>query len=516
LEPRGAVLLEHHGNGVVAAATPWRVGRDPINPQYGTWQDETWGYYDTLGEFRYGVMWLAQMLSRCRLTIALAQPGGDEPLHVDPDDPPKDIDPVVADLAYGILMELGGSVGGESQLLDTLTTHISVVGEGYLVGETVGDNVNEWTARSASEIRRHGSRGRIEVIREDSTPDRERWRELPRDSLIVRIWRPHKRYRHVADTPARAARDKMREIELANRKIQAQYLSRLAMAGLIIFPTEVEFPVRPEFADAVNPFVREWIEIASEAIATHGSAASTVPLPIKIPGEYVDKIRHIDFTTKIDEKDLEKREQAIRSLATTLDLPAEVMLGLGDVNHWSAWQLEESGIKVHVSPVAELICYSFTTGYLRPRLRAAGVDPGRLIVWYDTSNLTVRPDRSADAFKAYELLEIDGEALRRETGFTENDRPNDESLKRMILFKLAAQPQVWPMIVKELGLPISDEALESVKPAEPPGDGTPGPDGDGRPPAGDRTAPNTRDVPPSGLMYDEKDNLVTIVGSKDS
>ena len=51
----------------------------------------------------------------------------------------------------------------------------------------------------------------------------------------------------------------MRELELVNRHITAQYLSRLASAGVIIFPDEIVFPVRPEFQDEPDPFLREWI-----------------------------------------------------------------------------------------------------------------------------------------------------------------------------------------------------------------------------------------------------------------
>src|SRR5690606_40124656 len=96
--------------------------------------------------------------------------------------------------------------------------------------------------------------------------------------------------------------------------IIAQYLSRLASAGVWLVPDEITFPVREEFADAADPFMAEWIEIAAEAIRTPGTAAATVPIPIKVPAEYVDKIRHLDFTLKRSEKIIDKRESAIKRL----------------------------------------------------------------------------------------------------------------------------------------------------------------------------------------------------------
>ena len=221
----------------------------------------------------------------------------------------------------------------------------------------------------------------------------------------------------------------MRELELVNRKIQAEYLSRLASAGLIGIPDEITFPVREEFADAPNPLVAEFIEVAATAIEKPGTASSVIPIPITGPAEAIDAIKHIDFTLKIDEKIIEKRDSAIKRLATKLDMPAEILLGMGDVNHWGAWQLEEGALKTHIAPVAELICDSLTRGYLQPRLAASGEDPADWVVWYDMSELALRPDRSANATEAYDRLELSGEAFRRELGFDEDDKPEGDDLK---------------------------------------------------------------------------------------
>jgi hypothetical protein len=222
-------------------------------------------------------------------------------------------------------------------MMKTFSQLLDVPGECWLVGEQINGKEN-WTVRSADEIHAY-STNKPEVIDEMQSSDAQTiWRALGTERLIVRIWRPHARYKHLADSPARAARHTMRELELVNRKIQAQYLSRLASAGVVIFPDEFTFPVRPEFADdpdGGDPFVREWIEIAKEAIATPGNAAAIVPIPMRVPGEYVDKVRYIDFTPQNDDKIIEKRESAMRKLALELDLPVEIILGTGSrSNHW--------------------------------------------------------------------------------------------------------------------------------------------------------------------------------------
>jgi hypothetical protein len=160
-------------------------------------------------------------------------------------------------------------------------------------------------------------------------------------------------------------------------------------------------------------------------------------------------LRVINFSSDVDQALIANRESAIRELATSLDMPAEVMLGMGDVNHWSSWQIEESGLKIHVAPKAELICYSITTGYLIPSLKAAGADltgpnGGKIVAWYDPSELAVRPDKSANAVLAYDRLEASGDALRREIGLDDGDKPSKAELETMVLKAIVAQAQLAP------------------------------------------------------------------------
>src|SRR5262245_3893388 len=215
------------------------------------WQREVWDFYDSLGEYRQGVQWKANMLSRVRLVAARRTPGSEDP------------EVVTAGAAADLVAELAGGIGGQAALMSSFSTYFDVPGECYLVGETLPNGVNKWCTRSTDEVRLSLTTDGYAVSEGNGG-----WRDLPEDSMVVRVWRPHKRYHNVADSPARAARNTMRELELVNRHIQAQYLSRLASAGVIIFPDEVTFPVRPEFQDEPDPFVAEWIEIASEAVKT--------------------------------------------------------------------------------------------------------------------------------------------------------------------------------------------------------------------------------------------------------
>lgn len=399
---------------LTAAASVIQDARTSFLPQSDSWQNEVWGYYDSLGEFRYAVDWKSRMMSRVRLFAARIEPGQDEPVRLDDDSLPTQL-----------VSSLGGAVE-QSPMMADISTQLDVPGEGFVIAENInGQEI--WSVRSQDEIRKKS--GVIEMIDTEVISNTQEWRPLAPDNLVIRIYQPHKRFHHQADSSSRAARSTMRELELVNRHILAQYLSRLASAGVIIFPEEVSFPVREEFADAPDPFMAEWIEIAAQAIREPGTASAVIPIPMKVPGEWLGKIQLMDFTLEIDERIIDKRESAIRRLATQINIPAEILTGMGAINHWGAWQLEEGALKTAIAPDAETICSAFTTKYLRPRLAASGEeDVNQYVVWYDLSELSLRPDRSANAVLAYDRLELNGEGLRRETGFDEADKPEGEEL----------------------------------------------------------------------------------------
>jgi hypothetical protein len=431
-------------------------GRTRVTPKYDGWQRELWDYYDTLGEFNISVTWRSYMISRVRLRAAKLKPGSDEPEIVD------------SGPAADLVNELCGGTARQTEMLGSLSVYLDVPAEGWLVGETVGSR-QKWRVISSDEIRRRGRN--YEVIADDSTEADVHWRDLPQTtSYVTRIWRPHKRLHYLPYSSAYAARSAMRELELVNRHIQAQYLSRLASAGLIIFPDEITFPVRPEFMNEPDPFIREWIETAAEAIKNPGSASSLIPLPIRVPAEYVEKVKHVDFTLKMDDRIIEKRDSARNRLASMINVPADLLFQAGDVNHWGLWQLEEGAIRTYITPDVEIITSGLTTGYLHPRMRALGIeDYEDWVIWYDASELMVRPDKSDNAKDAYDRLELSGTALRREVGFDEDDAPDDTELANMILKKLATNPTLAIQALEKLtGIKLEQPPTQTPVPAEGP------------------------------------------------
>jgi hypothetical protein len=471
------------GPSLTAAASPVEIKADESRKTqdiFKSWQDEAWWMYDALGEFRQGVKWLSNVLSRARLVPAIAPLNpGDEPMVLDPD---------TDDPAVGLVEDIAMGIGGQSDLLRSATVHLTVPGEGWFIGKvdtplmsTKGDTVPSeqvsWKFYSRDEVR-FNKRSALPEIQVD---DRV-WVALPDESLLIRVWRPHDRFHWMADSSTRAALPIMRRLELLNRKMDAQIKSRLAMNGVYWVPSEITFPEKDKYADADDPFVAEFMDLMTTAIRTPGSAAASVPFIARAAAEYIEKIRYDEFAKLVDPELIAQREFEIRRLATAMDIPPEVLLGLAGMNHWGAWQVEESALKTTVTSLLELVCWALTTGYLRPALEAMGqiaeesvmgldaegneieVIPAGLdrIVWYDLSELAVRPDRSQDAKDLHGTLTITDQAALRETGFDENDLLTDvDELKRRLGLKIVSNPQAATL---EIGLELLGiETVASVQ-----------------------------------------------------
>ncbi len=451
--------------------------------QHESWQEEGWAFYDSLGEFNYGITWLAQSLSRVRLTAAEQVPGGDEP------------QPLTDGPAAELIDQLGGGPAGRAAIMRSLGVQLGVPGEGWLVAErrsaTTPLRLATWTVRSTDEIQASRQRGADFEVREGE----QEWRGLPPESLVCRIYEPHRRWSWRADSSTRSAIGVMREIDLYNRRIIATMVSRLAMNGLLLIPQEGTISVPEQYQDAADPFVAMLIDIASNNIKNPGGASASIPIPIRFASEFIEKWKHLTFGDGVDEPLLKARDTAIGRLATTLNMPAEVLKGVGNMNHWSAWQLDESGIKLHVSPVAETIVGGLTTGYLHPMMAEAGAEPvgpngGKIIVWYDVSELTSRPDKSTPARDAYDRLELTGEGLRRESGLDEGDAPDQTELRTLVLKKLVTLPATALTALAQL---VGDPSLA---PPPTPVSGVPQPSGPGG--AGGIAAPAPAAAPDTG------------------
>lgn len=454
-------------NGVVAAAQ--RLPAKPRNGQSAPpriqiptagWQAEAWRQYDINGELRFGCGWLGNALSRCRLRASAVDRNGVLQLATAV---PRN----VSDLVEGLL----GSPGRQAQLLSALAVHLSVPGDCYVVATSTADGeFTGWEVMSTEEITSAGD-GKVRVNRGDGFP----YTLDLTSTLVIRVWRPHPRRYFEADSPTRAALPVLIEMEQLSKYIFATLDSRLAGAGILFLPSEITFPTpRESLEPGEDPFTAVLTEAMITPIADRGAASAVVPIVVRAPKEALTGIQHLRFDSELTSQVIELRDKAIRRLALDLDMPAEVLLGAAATSHWSAWQIEEQSIKLHIEPVMVLICDALTQGYLKPALEASGLDPEAWALWFDSSDLVLRPNRTQDAKDVWDRGGISDATLRRETGFVESDAPKGTEACRNAVIKLIqaapnAADQFVAILLPLLGLDscgITAEDLVAPQPVD--------------------------------------------------
>jgi hypothetical protein len=416
----------------------WRSGQ-----MFGNrpWQEEAWGFRDTLGEFSQAVDWEARAMSRVRLGAAEVVPGGDEP------------EMLTEGPAAQLMEDFCGGPPGHSAFLAAITPQLVVPGEGWLIAErddpTLPLAAIEWGVYSTDCVTALGGNFRVRI-------GESIWRDLAPENLPIRIYNPHPRWPWLATSSAQAAVPIMRRIFLIDSRIIAMMVSRLAMNGLLLIPQEGTFSVPDQYKQAPDPFVAMLIDIASKNIANPGQASAGIPIPVRFTSEMIDKWKILKAEDPLDEWLLKERIDELGRLGDALKLTRErVSGGMGEQNHWGQWQASEEEVRLTFAPTAENICGAVTKAFLQPALLSLGQSPvgprgGKIICWYDMSELTARPDKTEPAFKLYDRLEISGEALRREAGFDETDAPTPDELGTMAWKKVLGTAELAPTAIAEL------------------------------------------------------------------
>jgi hypothetical protein len=428
-------------SGVVLSSMPSVEQRKKYHAE--SWQKVAWQYYDIIGEFRYAAGWVGNLLSK-----AVLQPT---------------LDGVVSDDPKCVAManHLFGGPRNHGEMLRQLGIHFTVAGEAYVFAIPAGQDRDEWFVAASSET--------------SSDDKQEKWRVADEEfdnPYAIRLWRRHPRLRRYPDAPARAVLPVLAELNGLGEHLMAQIESRLAGAGLILLPLEVDFGAVPNAVDtdgnavtgltSAGAFMKMLQEAMSAAIADRSSASAMVPIAVQVPGEYIDKIKHLTFWSPLDEHSIELRDEAIKRTALGMDMPPEVLEGSADLNHWSSWQVEEAAIKAHTEPLLAVILDAIVESYVRSYLIADGITDEAQIARYgftaDTSKMRLRPNRSKEAQELHDIGILSRAAVVRENGFDPEDVMDDNEFKQWALRNIARgsnTPQIVLAAIDALGIPIA-------------------------------------------------------------
>lgn len=383
---------------------------------HNTWQREAWRFYHSIPELHFAADYIGAACSRVRIFIEKLDKWGR------PDGEVTDDDEVAA-----IAETMFGGPSQRAEALNAIGVNLTVAGECYVVGLAGSRREfsnDKWIVVSTTGLRK---RNGAFAINYGYGPEKL----LAGSDLIVRLWKPDRERLMWADSPTQAVLNVLQEMEELMLYEFSQIDSRLAGAGMYFLPAEMsngpsDSSTMPQSADDVF----NQMALASKAARTgRGVAAGVVPQFIEIPGEYLSAMadKPVQFESVLSDKLKEYKEGAISRLATGMNMPAELLTGMGEVNHISVWSIEESFIKIHIEPMMNLITEGLTTAYLRPLLKGRGKDPMRYQVGFDTAPLTVRASRLQDTLNLYEKGLVSADAVLVAGNYNIlTDKPSEE------------------------------------------------------------------------------------------
>lgn len=321
------------------------LGTGAQTPARQAWQFEAWGYADAMPELHYGMQFVGSCMSRIKLRLGWLTDNNDvapvfnDDGNIDEECP---VDPQTIANAAAILAAFRDPLGGPAALLEQLGKNLTVTGEAHLLARDLHDEngtvvSRRWEVLSTDEIRRRGS---VKRDKEGKLlePEFERvWGAGrpnepidPKTSFVLRIYRRHPRWSHIADAATRPLLDIMEVLVLLARQLRATVLSRLAGAGVLWIPSEMDLPddeTAPEGTEEEDPFARKLFKNMTTPISDRGSASSVVPLVIRADADLIPAVHHLTFETKDDEIAMNKMAALLQRFAQGMDLPVEVILG---------------------------------------------------------------------------------------------------------------------------------------------------------------------------------------------
>lgn len=394
------------------------------------WQSRAWYHFDICGELYYGVTWKANASAQALLYAAEIDPATGKAAK------PAEDDTVIA-IAETCL---GGPVK-RPQNVNTLATNLEVAGEAWVIIRPPTDEQrradpgtgDEWVVVSTTELEMNN--GRVAFIHPD-TGEKTPFGDRTGDTLI-RLYRKHPNRQTAPNSALRPLLPTLDEIERTSMNIAARLDSRLIGAGILTVPEEADLPQDDGDPSTPQGLVGLMAEAATRSLSDPGAASSQVPMIIPVPGEFADAFRHITFETPLSKEVLDLRAAAIGRLAAGLDLPREVLEGMGDSNHWSAWQVQESTYTTHLLPLLDLISDALTAAWFTHALRQAGVtDPERFILAFDGSSLIGQPDETAQTLELLDRGIITNDAARQKLNVPEEYAPQGEEERRAFVTRL--------------------------------------------------------------------------------
>lgn len=441
-----------------------------LKSQRQDWQDEAWECYDTSPLVGFASDFTANALSRLRFFIGWQADVSDFPSEVKTESPPEGMPMAVYEEATRILARLDQGQG-LMEMARKAAYGLTIPGELYVLGrevknEETGEISERFDAYSTSELDLSKAESGTIAIRTAPGAEGER-EEIDADtSVFFRVWRPHPRYGQLASTPMRRILEQCEEQALLRRYMRGASRSRLN-SGVFLVPEEWELgPKHNQREGELQGYDRlgdEMVESFAMGIDSEASAANVVPFVLHAKADTLDKAKLITFGRDFDKLALDMRKRLDEEIATGIDLPDQVLLGLGDVKFRNAEVITSEQFKLHLEPLAIVWVRALTIGFLLAMLEQNGVPAEvarQFTIWYDSAAVTSQTDQTESSNFGYENELLSAQTWRQVNNYTEEDAPDeDEKAERV-----ASRPQPAVPFGAQPPAPVPDPAVEDPQP----------------------------------------------------
>jgi len=262
-----------------------------------------------------------------------------------------------------------------------------------------------------------------------------KFRELDASWRWFRIYREDPSDQYAAWSTHKAMLDLMEAWYVHQLADTAVATSRLAGAGILYMPNDefVDIPVHdggePEPGSQAH-FEQRLRGAMTDSLKNRGTSDAFVPLIMFGSSEYADGIRHILMERSDDAKGFGERMDSYRArYGGGVEIPAEVVTGMGDANHWAAWKVDQNTWQYYLLPLVQVAVDALIKNFVTPVAAELG-STANVSVEVDATAVIVKPDRTDAAIRLYTVGALRAEAALEAAGFDAIDKgPNADDPK---------------------------------------------------------------------------------------
>ena len=405
------------------------------------WQQQALYYAGIVPELSFASTFYEKMMRNLRIFPALLQPDGK-------------LERIEDDLPVRILNRIQDPGGGVSNILGSYGRLGFITGEGQLFGRFLNTEREDWRYIWNDEL--------LIDMGANNTPRSVTWRPMASSEpqtyqwgtegggIAYRFWTPSPGRSGEAWSPMRATLQVAAELVALTAAVMATAVSRTT-SGILLVPQEIA-PAPAEGGSDEDPLMEPLMEdLVNHLVAQKenaGTAEASAPFVLSGAAEFLPEVRTVALhDTQNDYAEQALRRESVERLAQGLDMPKEMLTGVGQTNHWAAKQIMDDRWRSHGSEMGQQFCNDLNQAYYRPALRDAGwAEWHRTVIGMDDSAIIMPADMLDAVREAVKAVAIGRPGLRRLLNIPEDmaPTPEDEQLLTELQRRGASQAQDGP------------------------------------------------------------------------